>query len=175
MCLGWKSLHSFLCSIIHLVKKYIQVIISVPRETYVVSFRTASHETKFQFHLLFCSWGVEKHRCVNYPSCVCMYAKVHSYLWFNKALRFCCQCHMQEPACIVPQAHMLFRLPLHTPGLQMLLSEFPKLPTMTLPEHCFMLQTFSFLLTNTALDPNSLISAHSASQYKRLIPANKHE
>lgn len=72
MCLGWKSLHSFLCSIIHLVKKYIQVIISVPRETYVVSFRTASHETKFQFHLLFCSWGVEKHRCVNYPSCVCM-------------------------------------------------------------------------------------------------------
>lgn len=103
---------------------------------------------------------------------MCIYAKVHVYLWFTKAPRLCYQRRVQELALCTMMPHTGAHAvpPAHTSGLQMLLSEFPRLPAMTLPEPCFMSQTLSLLHMKTVLDS----SAASASQWKRLIAANKY-
>ena len=136
------------------------------------SFRPPSHEIKLPFYLLSWSRGDWKTQHVNYPSCVympkcmciCGSLKHQGY-----ATNVTCKSLLWVPWCLT-QGHMLFRLPLHTSGLQMLLSEFPRLPAMTLLGPCFMSQTLSLLHMKTVLDS----SAASASQWKRLIAANKY-
>lgn len=116
--------------------------------------------------------GIEK-LPVNYQCelpVMCIYAKAHVYLWFTKAPSLCYQCCMQEPALctMMPGAHAVPPTPSHIWAPDA--AEFRRLSALSLPEPCFMSQTLSLLHMKTVLDS----SAASASQWKRLIAANKY-